>query len=98
MVPMPLLHNLKTQQCAAPRIVLLRIVIDNIPRVPHERRIEVAHLGDNFHAVTARYGFMRQPNIPRALEECGARELHFAMMALHFLSDGYLLSPTRTLV
>jgi KUP system potassium uptake protein len=34
--------------------------------------------------VTARYGFMQQPNVPRALEECGARELHFAMMDTSF--------------
>jgi KUP system potassium uptake protein len=45
MVPMPLLHNLKHNNVLHQRIVLLRIVIDNIPRVPHERRIEVAHLG-----------------------------------------------------
>jgi KUP system potassium uptake protein len=84
MVPVPLLHNLKHNKVLHWRIVLLRVVTDNIPRVPHVRRIEVTRLGDNFHAATAHYGFMQQPNIPRALEECGARELHFAMMDTSF--------------
>jgi KUP system potassium uptake protein len=93
MVPVPLLHNLKHNKVLHSRIVLLHIVTENIPRVPHERRIEVVHLGDNFHAVTARYGFMQQPNVPRALEECGARELHFAMMDTSFFVGRVSIVP-----
>jgi KUP system potassium uptake protein len=83
-VPVPLLHNLKHNKVLHWRIVLLHVVTDNVPRVPAARRIEVTDLNDNFHAVVARYGFMQQPNIPRALEECGARDLHFAMMDTSF--------------
>jgi KUP system potassium uptake protein len=83
-VPVPLLHNLKHNKVLHWRIVLLHVVTDNVPRVPAARRIEVTDLNDNFHAVVARYGFMQQPNIPRALEECGARDLHFSMMDTSF--------------
>ena len=84
MVPVPLLHNLKHNKVLHERIVLLHVATENIPRVATEQRIEVAHLGDNFHAIVARYGFMQQPNIPQALEACGAQELHFNMMDTSF--------------
>jgi len=52
--------------------------------VAAERRIEATHLGDNFHAVVVRYGFMEQPNIPRVLEACRAQDLDFNMMDTSF--------------
>jgi KUP system potassium uptake protein len=66
------------------RIVLLHVVTENVPRVAPERRLETADLESNFHSIVVRYGFMEQPNIPRALAECGARQLHFAMMETSF--------------
>ena len=84
MVPVPLLHNLKHNKVLHERVVLLHVLTENIPRVAPVRRIEVAHLGDNFHSIVARYGFMEQPNIPQALEECGAQQLHFNMMETSF--------------
>jgi len=83
-VPVPLLHNLKHNKVLHTRIVLLRVVTGNIPRVAPERRIEVAHLGDNFHAVVAHYGFMEQPNIPYALDQCRSQQLSFDMMDTSF--------------
>ena len=97
MVPVPLLHNLKHNKVLHERIVLLHVATENIPRVAAERRIEVAHLGDNFHAIVARYGFMEQPNIPRALEECGAEELHFNMMdTSFFVGRVMIVAATRS--
>ena len=83
-VPVPLLHNLKHNKVLHERIVLLHVVTANIPRVPSERRIEVAHLGDNFHSIVVRYGFVEQPDIPQALEDCNIHELHFNMMEISF--------------
>jgi KUP system potassium uptake protein len=83
-VPVPLLHNLKHNKVLHARIVLLHVVTENIPRVPQERRVEVTHLGSNFHAVVARYGFVEQPDVPRALEDCRAHQLNFDMMDTSF--------------
>jgi KUP system potassium uptake protein len=83
-VPVPLLHNLKHNKVLHQRIVLLHVLTANIPRVAPERRIEAAHLGDNFHSVVVRYGFMQQPDIPRALEACHAQQLDFNMMDTSF--------------
>jgi KUP system potassium uptake protein len=83
-VPVPLLHNLKHNKVLHARIVLLHVMTENSPRVAPERRIDVTHFGDNFHAVVLHYGFMEQPNVPRALEHCRAYELDFNMMDTSF--------------
>ena len=67
-VPVPLLHNLKHNKVLHKRIVLLHVVDARTFRACLRRkRVEVTHLGDDFHAVVAYYGFMQSPNIPRAL-------------------------------
>jgi KUP system potassium uptake protein len=83
-VPVPLLHNLKHNKVLHQRIVLLRVVAERIPRVRPDDRIEVVHLGDNFHSVVAHYGFMQQPNVPRVLERCATQDLPFNMMDTSF--------------
>jgi len=83
-VPVPLLHNLKHNKVLHQRIVLLRVVTERIPRVRPENRVDVVHLGDNFHSVVAHYGFMQQPHVPRVLERCATQDLHFNMMDTSF--------------
>jgi KUP system potassium uptake protein len=83
-VPVPLLHNLKHNKVLHERIVLLHVTTKNVPRVAPEHRIEVSHLGYDFHAITAHYGFMEQPHVPRLLGRCGTQGLHFDMMDTSF--------------
>jgi len=94
-VPVPLLHNLKHNKVLHERIVLLHVVTRNIPRVAPDKRIEVVHLGDNFHSVVARYGFMQQPNIPRVLERCDLQGLTFNMMETSFFVGRVTIVPAR---
>jgi KUP system potassium uptake protein len=93
MVPVPLLHNLKHNKVLHSRIVLLHVATVNVPRIAPERRIEVTHLGDDFHSVVARYGFMENPNIPRALEYCAHHQLDFAMMETSFFVGRVTIVP-----
>jgi KUP system potassium uptake protein len=66
-VPVPLLHNLKHNKVLHERIVLLHVQTEHIPRVASSQRVESTALHDDFYALTIRYGFMEQPNIPQAL-------------------------------
>ena len=84
MVPVPLLHNLKHNKVLHERIVLLHVATENVPRIAPEERIQTAHLGDNFHSVRVRYGFMEHPNIPQVLDDCRSQKLDFN-------HDGYIL-------
>jgi KUP system potassium uptake protein len=94
-VPVPLLHNLKHNKVIHKRIVLLHVVTDNVPYVVADQRVQIADLKDNFHSVVARYGFMEQPDIPKALDACGARQLHFDLMDTSFFVGRMTIVPAR---
>ena len=94
-VPVPLLHNLKHNKILHERIVLMQIVTKNIPHVARTNRVEVHHLADNYHTVTVNYGFMELPNIPRALDECGAKQLRFNMMDTSFFVGRFTIVPKK---
>jgi KUP system potassium uptake protein len=93
MVPVPLLHNLKHNKVLHRCVVLLHVKIENVPRVPSSRRLDVAHLGENFHAVTARYGFMQRPNVPGALEASRSERFQFNMMDTSFFVGRLIAVP-----
>jgi KUP system potassium uptake protein len=69
-VPRALLHNLKHNQVLHERIVTLRVVTEDVPRVGEPERVRVEHLGGNVHRVLVRYGFMESPDVPAALLAC----------------------------
>jgi KUP system potassium uptake protein len=83
-VPVPLLHNLKHNKVIHRRIVLLHVVTENVPHVAPTKRIDVINLTDDFHSMVVHYGFMEQPNIPEALDNCSSQNLHFNLMDTSF--------------
>jgi KUP system potassium uptake protein len=93
MVPVPLLHNLKHNKVLHSRIILLHVTTENVPRIPAASRVETQHLGDDFHAVTARYGFMQHPNIPNALDRAADAKLQFDMMTMSFFVGRLTIVP-----
>jgi KUP system potassium uptake protein len=84
MVPVPLLHNLKHNKVLHQRIVLLRVMTENVPRVDFAHRLKVEDFGSDFFALSTRYGFMEHPNVPLALDLCGERKLQFDRMDMSF--------------
>ena len=94
-VPVPLLHNLKHNKVLHERIVLLHVVTENIPRVAPARRLEMGDLGDRFYSLIVRYGFMEQPDVPQALEDCRSRDLHFSMMDTSFFVGRVTIVPDQ---
>jgi KUP system potassium uptake protein len=94
-VPVPLLHNLKHNKVLHERIVLLRVVIANVPRIPIDKRLELAHLGGNFHSVVAHYGFMQHPNVMSVLMRCGREDMQFNIMDTSFFVGRVTIVPER---
>ncbi len=75
-VPHALLHNLKHNKVLHDRVLILTVVIDEVPFVDDEDRMEVRPLGSNFYRMIMRYGFMQEINIPATLkivENCGPK-------------------------
>jgi KUP system potassium uptake protein len=69
--PPPLLHNFMHNRVVHQHIVLLTIVTADSARVAEEDRCEIERLEHGFSRVTARYGFMEQPDAPLLLERAG---------------------------
>jgi KUP system potassium uptake protein len=94
-VPHALLHNLKHNKVLHERILILTVVIDEVPFVDLEDRIEVVDLGENFYRMIMRYGFMQQPDVPAALklvENCGPQ---IRMMDTSFFLARQTLLPSE---
>ena len=94
-VPVPLLHNLKHNKVLHERIVLLHVVTDHVPRAAPDKRIQITHLGENFHQLVLHFGFMQHPDVPRLLDRCGARGLPFEMMETSFFVGRVKIVPAK---
>jgi KUP system potassium uptake protein len=83
-VPTALLHNLKHNKVLHERVVLMTVQTEDIPRVAEEQRLEIRHLAHNFHTIIVHYGFMEEPNVPRALAQCRVLQFRFNLMETSF--------------
>jgi KUP system potassium uptake protein len=83
-VPNALLHNLKHNHVLADRVILMTVITEDIPHVGDDQRLELRHLDKNFHTITLHYGFMDQPNIPRALAQCRIMHFQFKLLETSF--------------
>jgi KUP system potassium uptake protein len=66
-VPVTLLHNLKHNKVLHQTVLLVRVVTENIPRVPGADRIKSRELGSGFWQIEAHFGFAQTPNVLREL-------------------------------
>ena len=68
-VPPVLLWHLRQNRALHECVVVLRVVTESKPRVQWPELMTVAREGDSFWRLTAHFGFMQRPDIPRLLEE-----------------------------
>ncbi|PKN41840.1 MAG: potassium transporter Kup [Deltaproteobacteria bacterium HGW-Deltaproteobacteria-18] len=66
-VPHTLLHYFKHNEALHECIVMLSILADESPFVSPEDRMTIEDLGQGFHRVVARYGYMESPHVPNVL-------------------------------
>ncbi|WP_448205132.1 potassium transporter Kup [Azospirillum sp. sgz302134] len=95
-VPHALLHNMKHNKVLHERVVVLTVIIEEVPRVTPERALAVEKLGKGFFRVVAHFGYLEQPHIPRALEQCRRYGLHLDMMETSFFLGRETLIPSKT--
>ena len=88
-VPLALLHNLKHNKVLHERVVILTVVVDEVPAVSPEKRIECFKLSSHFSRMVLHYGFMESPDIPKTLAQAKTTELGFFYEPL---SISYFLS------
>lgn len=75
--PAALLANLRHNHVVHQQVVLTTVRIEGVPHVPEEQRLHVEPLEQGFYRVIIRFGFMEQPNVPKALAHLSAPGLQF---------------------
>jgi KUP system potassium uptake protein len=66
--PPMMLWHVRNNRALHTYLVALNVQVRPIPWVDAAARLDMVQLGENFWRLTARYGFMEQPNIPALIE------------------------------
>lgn len=86
-VPPTLAMNLKHYHAIHEKVLLTRVKTLDVPRVKEKERLDIYQLSDNVACVTIYYGFMQQPNVPRALRQLPKHGLDWdTQNATYFMS------------
>jgi KUP system potassium uptake protein len=93
-VPTALLHNLKHNKVLHEHNVILTIETAQTPRVDLSERVLMESISDKFSTVRLRFGFMEQPNVPRALVIARKLGWQFDIMATSFFVSRRSLKPS----
>ena len=99
LTPAALLHNLKHNHVLHADNIILTVRTHREPRVPDEERVRFERVAENFGVLTINYGFMEQPNVPRALVLARAQGLKLDILATSFFLGrrSMVRSPTSKL-
>src|SRR5437773_653630 len=73
--PPALVHNLVHNKVLHEKVVVLTFTTEHVPHAAPEERVTVKRSGKGFHTVTARYGFMEDPEIEEILDACRSKGL-----------------------
>ncbi len=92
--PTALMHNLKHNKVLHEHNVILTIVSADTPRVPEEDRVTMTQVSEHFSTVTMNFGFMEQPNVPKALAIARRLGWTFDIMSTSFFLSRRSLKPS----
>src|SRR5437763_13789228 len=82
--PASLLHNLKHNKVLHEHNIILTIVTTDAPRTREDERVEITPISERFTRVALHFGFMEEPNVPKALALARKQGLHFDIMSTSF--------------
>ena len=91
--PTALLHNLKHNKVLHEHNVVLTIITTDTPRVPEDERVTMVSVSPHFSQVALRFGYMEQPNVPKALAIARKLGWTFDIMATSFFLSRRSLKP-----
>lgn len=83
-VPTALLHSLKHYKVLHENNVILTVRTASVPWVSQEDRARISQFNERFMLVILTFGYMEQPNIPRALAICRQLGWKFDIMTTSF--------------
>ena len=65
--PPALIANARHNHVLHENVLVVTVKTEDVPRIPEGGRLHVREMEHGVYAVTLHYGFMQQPNVPRAL-------------------------------
>jgi len=92
-IPHALLHSLKHYKCLHERVIILTAETLDVPYVEQDQRIHIEKLDNRFYRIRIKFGFMDQPDLPKALELCNSQDLSLDMMDTSFFLGRETLIP-----
>ena len=92
--PTALLHNLKHNKILHEHNVVLTIITADTPRVSEEDRVQIKPLSQHFARVSLKFGYMEQPNVPKALAIARKHGWQFDIMSTSFFLSRRALRPS----
>jgi KUP system potassium uptake protein len=72
-VPPVMIWHVRQNRALHERVIVLRVLTESKPRVHWPELMSVVKESENFWRVTAHFGFMQRPDIPRLLQEAQGR-------------------------
>jgi KUP system potassium uptake protein len=92
--PTALLHNLKHNKVLHEHNVVLTIITADTPRVGKDERVRITPLSKHFSRVALKFGYMEQPNVPKALAIARKHGWQFDIMSTSFFLSRRALKPS----
>lgn len=91
--PTALLHSLKHYKVLHEKNVILTIETADTPRIDPSERVRIEPVGETFLRVALKFGFMEQPNVPKALAIARKLGWQFDIMSTSFFLSRRSLKP-----
>ena len=95
MAPSALMHNLKHNHVLHAQNFIVTVGVATTPLVRDAERISIERLSDNFARIKLTFGYMEQPNVPRALALARKAGEKFDIMSTSFFLNRRSFRPAR---
>ena len=93
-VPNAMLHNLKHNKVLHETNLFLTVLSQDVPKVALAEQAEISALGHNCWQVIIRFGFLDDPDVPRALEQISGQGFTFDPMRTSYFLSRDIVVPT----
>lgn len=93
--PSALMHNLKHNSVLHARNLIVTVNVATTPTVREADRAVVEQLNDDFTRVSLTFGYMEQPNVPKALAAAKKQGIKFEVMTTSFFLNRRSFKPSK---
>ena len=93
-VPNALLHNLKHNKVLHKTNLFLTVLNQEIPKVLLQEQAEMTTLGHDCWQVIIKFGFLDDPDIPKALQHISSAQWHYDPMTTSYFLSRDIVVPT----